>query len=99
MTEERRKKHNEACARWRRNHPERYNECLRRWYRNQCMKPIPGQRWVSDGRNALGLSQAELAQLCGVAQTTISKIERGIISVDGSSARGKLHEIFLEDDG
>lgn len=94
MTESQRKKHSEACTRWRRNHPEQFNEYLRRRYRRRCVSPIPGQRWVADARRALALSQAELAQMCDVAQTTISKIERGITDIENSSAKDRLCEIL-----
>lgn len=36
---------------------------------------------IQDRRRALGMTQGELAERCGMVQATISKIERGRFSV------------------
>lgn len=41
-----------------------------------------GEHWgerVAQRRNDLGLSQAQLADLCGITQQTVSKIEKGVM--------------------
>lgn len=94
-----RARHRAACAWYYKQNKERLIEYHGEWYRERSANPRHSQKWIADRRIALGLSQAELARLCSVSQSTICKIERGILSIERAAARKRLYEVLGRYDG
>lgn len=92
MTEHERDYMREYMRKYRAVHKVSMRETQKKSRKELAKRNFADQRWMSERRRALGYTQAELAELCGTTQVTISLLETGQRTPATFYKREKVYE-------
>lgn len=57
-------------------------------------KVAASQKWIADARKKAGWTQADVARMIGVSQTSVSMLEIGHMNLEKFSKRAELEELL-----
>lgn len=94
MTEHQREYMREYMRKYYAAHKASMRETQKKSRKELAKRNFAEQSWMSKRRLALGYTQAELAELCGTTQMTISMLETGQRTLATFYKREKVYEVL-----
>ena len=64
------------------------------WYEANREKVAASQKWIADARKKAGWTQADVARMIGVLQTSVAMLEIGRMNLEKFSKRAELEELL-----
>ena len=64
------------------------------WYEANREKVAASQKWIADARKKAGWTQADVARMIGVSQTSVAMLEIGRMNLEKFSKRAELEELL-----